>query len=118
MNTHSLQEEAPGILPVPKDTMNTPREIMKVLHEVGHLKRLLRSGWQVKKIPNPESVAEHSFRLSIMTFFAPDDLDRTRLMEMALVHDLGETVAGDYTPHDKIPKGKASSPKLWIKAKD
>ena len=29
-------------------------------------------------------------------------------MEMAVVHDLGELSAGDYTPHDEIPKRKCS----------
>jgi 5'-deoxynucleotidase YfbR-like HD superfamily hydrolase len=44
---------------------------MKLLHEMENLKRLPRAGWKIKNIPNPESVAEHSFRLAIMTFFAP-----------------------------------------------
>ncbi|KAL7970816.1 hypothetical protein HDV63DRAFT_372437 [Trichoderma sp. SZMC 28014] len=62
----------------------------------------------MKNIPNPESVAEHSFRLSIMAFFAPAHLDRERLRDMGFVHDFGEIIAGDYTPHDKVPKSKAS----------
>jgi hypothetical protein len=29
---------------------------------------------------------------------------------MGIVHDFGELISGDYTPHDKVPKGKASHP--------
>lgn len=71
METHSLQKGAPATVSVTEETMDTARAIMKLLHEVENLKRLRRSGWEIKNIPNPESVAEHSFRLAIMTFFAP-----------------------------------------------
>jgi hypothetical protein len=71
MDTNSLQKEAPDSVSVSEETMSTARAIMKLLHEVENLKRLPRAGWKIKNIPNPESVAEHSFRLSIMTFFAP-----------------------------------------------
>ncbi|KAI9046424.1 hypothetical protein LZ554_009557 [Drepanopeziza brunnea f. sp. 'monogermtubi'] len=80
------------------------RATIKVLNEVENLKRLPRAGWVIKNIPDPESIAEHSFRLAIMSFFAPPHLKRKKLRDMALVHDFGEIVAGDYTPHDKVPK--------------
>lgn len=65
----------------PRDTLSAPEEdmgsndseiraIIQFLHEVENLKRLARSGWQLKKIPEPESVADHSHRLTIMAFFA------------------------------------------------
>ncbi|KAH9217800.1 HD domain-containing protein [Leptodontidium sp. 2 PMI_412] len=91
------------MFPSPKKPY-TARAIMKLLHEVENLKRLPRAGWKIKNIPNPESVAEHSFRLSIMTFFAPAHLDQKKLRDMALIHDFGEIIAGDYTPHDNVPK--------------
>jgi 5'-deoxynucleotidase YfbR-like HD superfamily hydrolase len=65
------QKDAQAAGYVPGETMDTMRAIMKVLHEVGNLKRLRRSGWQLKGVPNPESVADHSFRLAIMSLFAP-----------------------------------------------
>ncbi|CZS92468.1 uncharacterized protein RAG0_03043 [Rhynchosporium agropyri] len=105
MDTLVLEHKLPNT-PFPADDMATAKAIMTILHEVENLKRLPRSGWAIKHIPNPESVAEHSFRLAVMTFFAPADLDRPRLLAMAIVHDLGELFAGDYTPHDKLPKGK------------
>jgi hypothetical protein len=71
METHSPQKEAVETVTVHGESMETARAIMKLLHEVENLKRLQRSGWKIRNVPNPESVAEHSFRLTVMTFFAP-----------------------------------------------
>lgn len=45
-----------------------------------------------------ESVAEHSWRLALMAYLVKDefqDLDMNKVIEMCLVHDLGEAVTGD-----------------------
>jgi 5'-deoxynucleotidase YfbR-like HD superfamily hydrolase len=70
MDTHSLQKESSDTVSVSDKTMDA-RAVLKLLHEVENLKRLPRAGWVIKNIQNSESVAEHSFRLTIMTFFAP-----------------------------------------------
>ena len=31
-------------------------------------------------------------------------IDTTRASQIALVHDIGEAIVGDFTPHDKIAK--------------
>lgn len=66
---------------------------------VGRSKRLLRSGWVREKIKDPESVAEHSFRVGVMAMILSDKLgptlDKEKLIKMALLHDLGEVVTGD-----------------------
>lgn len=74
MDAHSLHKETQDTLSAPEEAMSNNdseiRAIIKFLHEVEGLKRLARSGWQLKKIPEPESVADHSHRLTIMAFFA------------------------------------------------
>lgn len=66
---------------------------------VGKSKRLLRSGWVREKIKDPESIAEHSFRVSVLAMVLSDKLgyalNKDKLIKMALLHDLGELVAGD-----------------------
>lgn len=67
---------------------------------VGKSKRLLRSGWIREKIKDPESVAEHSFRVGILAMVLTDalgdgKLDKDKLIKMAILHDLGELVTGD-----------------------
>ncbi len=45
-----------------------------------------------------ESVAEHSWRLALMAFLVSDEfpeLDRDKVIQMCLIHDLGEAVTGD-----------------------
>ncbi|UCE37973.1 MAG: HD domain-containing protein [Thermoplasmata archaeon] len=78
----------------------------QLFFRVGKLKRLLRSGWLRHKIPEPESVADHSFRTVFMAMVLGDtlDVDSSKLIRMAVVHDLAEVMAGDITPHDGITR--------------
>jgi putative hydrolase of HD superfamily len=78
--------------------------IVQLLLHVGALKRLPRQGWVHLGVPNPESVADHSFRLALMTLLlAQDDpaIDTARALVLALCHDLPEAIAGDVTPFDE-----------------
>ncbi|NMB84082.1 HD domain-containing protein [Candidatus Roizmanbacteria bacterium] len=70
---------------------------LQFLIEVNRSKRLVRTGWTEMKINDPESVAEHSFQLSIMAIFLADQLgvNKERLVKMAVIHDLGELITGD-----------------------
>ena len=60
-------------------------------------KKIVRTGWKMMSIPNPESVAEHSFQLCVMALVFADQLgvDREKLIKMAVIHDLGEIITGD-----------------------
>lgn len=66
---------------------------------VGRSKRLLRSGWVREKVNDPESVAEHSFHVSVLAMVLSDklgyNLDKNKLIKMAILHDLGEVITGD-----------------------
>ena len=71
--------------------------ILAFLAEAGRLKTTLRSA---ETAPGRfESVAEHSWSVALLALLAapdlPDGLDRLRLLELALVHDLGEAISGD-----------------------
>jgi putative hydrolase of HD superfamily len=79
------------------------------------LKRLYRQGWLKRGLPAElcESVAEHSFGTALLALLlAPspsstgggaEGVDRARAALMALVHELGESYAGDITPVDGVP---------------
>ena len=64
---------------------------------VGKSKRLPRTGWVREKVKNPESVAEHSFRVGVLAMVLADKLEanKEKLMKMSLIHDLGEIFTGD-----------------------
>mgnify|MGYP001269128538 CR=1 FL=1 len=51
----------------------------------------------------PESVAAHSWGMSVLAMhLCPEELDRMKVLEMCLVHDLPEVEVGDLTPHDDV----------------
>lgn len=70
---------------------------IEFIKTVGRSKRMLRTGWVREKIQDPESVAEHSFRVGVLAMILVDKLkaDKDKLMKMALIHDLGEAITGD-----------------------
>ncbi|MBI4980209.1 HD domain-containing protein [Candidatus Woesearchaeota archaeon] len=79
--------------------------ITKFLLEVGKLKKVKRTGWLLKGISSPESVAEHSFRVAVMAMTLSEgrDLDRFYLLKMALIHDIAESITTDLVwEHGKI----------------
>jgi putative hydrolase of HD superfamily len=70
------------------------------LYEIGLLKRYPRTGWALAGVPAAESVAEHSFRASIIAavIAAAEDADPQRAAFLALWHDTQETRTTDL-PH-------------------
>lgn len=42
--------------------------VIRFAYEAGHLKHLPRAGWQLAGVAQPESVAEHSFRVGILAY--------------------------------------------------
>ena len=72
--------------------------LARFLFEVGHLKRVARSGWWVAGIRDPESVAEHTFRSAWIAYFLAleEGVDPQRAALMALVHDLHEARINDH----------------------
>ena len=69
------------------------------------MKELKRSGWLMREVKLPESDADHSFGVALLAMMlTPDNLDKQKCMELALVHDLAEIYVGDFTPHDNISK--------------
>ncbi len=73
-------------------------ECVNLLLTVGALKRLPRTGWRLAGIENCESVADHSFRVAIVALLLGDlvpGVNRERLLRMALVHELPESLITD-----------------------
>ncbi|MHB8603182.1 MAG: HD domain-containing protein [Nitrosotalea sp.] len=73
---------------------------------VSELKKVPRKGWKSKVgIEHPESVADHSYGTAIMAMVFSDtyNLDTGKILKMALLHDLAESITGDFMP-DEISK--------------
>jgi putative hydrolase of HD superfamily len=76
------------------------RDTAGFLHEIGLLKRYKRTGWSLAGVPSPESVADHSFRASVVAsvIAAMEGADPQRAAFLALWHDSQETRTTDI-PH-------------------
>lgn len=93
--------------------MNKTDEFLKMSRLLGHLKHLPRAGWVRKGIKNPESVASHSHRMAMMALFLKEEIaesgaDSDRVVQMALCHDIAESVVGDILP-EKFQEGEKIS---------
>lgn len=72
------------------------------------LKGVPRQGWIDKAgISRPESVADHSYGTALAAMAAGDALgmDTLRMVRMALLHDLAESITGDIVP-GAVPAGE------------
>jgi putative hydrolase of HD superfamily len=84
-------------MPVPAEEEHPLEGAATFLYEMGHLKNLPRAGWLLLGIPQPESVAEHSFRVAMVgiTLAALDGADIGRTAALCVFHDGHETRISD-----------------------
>ena len=84
------------------------------------LKTIHREGWKENlQINYPESVADHSYSVSVMSMILADleGLNTEKIIKMALLHDLAESIIGDIIPGsmkngDKITKENHAMKKI------
>lgn len=76
------------------------------------MKTTKREGWRRFGITYGESIADHMYRMSLISMLAPPHLaaklDMNRCIKMCLVHDMAEALVGDITPVDGVPKPEKS----------
>lgn len=77
-------------------------DLWKTLYQ---LKSLPRTGWVDRGIPanEAETVADHSFFTMLIAWVAAHDdqsLDANKVLQLALIHDAAEAIAGDIPPYD------------------
>ncbi|OBT45587.1 hypothetical protein VE00_03507 [Pseudogymnoascus sp. WSF 3629] len=81
-------------------------------HMLQQLKTTKREGWRRFGIDQGESIADHMYRMSLITMFAPPSLSSKlnipHCTKMALVHDMAEALVGDITPMDGVSKPEKS----------
>ncbi len=94
------------------------KEYLEILHTAERLKDTLRHCTTSEG--RNESVAEHSWRLALMALLLKNefpDADISRVIEMCLIHDLGECFTGDIPSFLKNDKDRVTEDKLlnkWI----
>ena len=70
---------------------------VRYLYEVGQLKLSKRTGWWHAGVPEPESVAEHTFRAAVIGYLLAvmEHADPGLTATLCLFHDVIETRTGD-----------------------
>jgi len=84
--------------------------ISEFFFQIAGLKKLPRSGWKIKVgLENSESVAEHSYMMSVMAMVLSDlkSLNSIKVIKMSILHDWAESKIGDFMP-DEIGYDKKS----------
>lgn len=94
------------------------RELLNVLSVAERLKDTTRHCYTSKG--RHESVAEHSWMMTLMAFFMRDefpDVDMDKVIRMCIIHDLGECFTGDIPTFDKNQEDEETEENLlfsWI----
>lgn len=85
-----------------------PEDVLHFMNFINNLKHSSRRGWSIIDIDHHEQIASHMYAMGMLTFLIGDNsnLDRFKCLQLALVHDLAESIVGDITPHDNIPEDK------------
>ena len=95
-----------------------PRELLEALHIAERLKDATRHCTTSNR--RPESVAEHSWRMALMAYFIRDEFpeaDMNKVMQMCLIHDLGEAFTGDIPTFNKTKADEETEEALldhWV----
>ena len=96
----------------------TPAEFLEILHVAERLKDTPRHCTTTNR--RTESVAEHSWRVSLMAFLLKGEFpgaDMDKVVKMCLIHDLGECFTGDIPTFVKTDGDRAVEDSLlgrWV----
>lgn len=95
-------------------------KLLDILNTASRLKDNTRHSWTPKG--RRESVAEHSFRLSLFAYFIKDEFPNVnidKVIKMCLLHDMGEAFTGDIPSFNKTEKDEDAEINAlfdWVKS--
>lgn len=94
------------------------RKLIEALTVAERLKDTMRHCYTAKG--RHESVAEHSWMMTLMAFFMRDEfpeVDMDKVIRMCIIHDLGEAFTGDIAAFDKTSADEETEEQLldtWV----
>ena len=74
-----------------------PAKLLPFFEKIGELKKIKRTGWLHWGVNDAEHVSDHAFRMAVMAMLFAKELkcNELKLVKLALVHDLQESICGD-----------------------
>ncbi|KAL1221557.1 hypothetical protein V5N11_004133 [Cardamine amara subsp. amara] len=97
----------PGVAAIPTSSpSSSASSAIDFLSLCTRLKTTPRAGWIKRDVKDPESIADHMYRMGLMALISSDipGVNRDKCMKMAIVHDIAEAIVGDITPSCGISK--------------
>lgn len=94
------------------------KKLIEAMDVAERLKNNTRHSWT--STGRRESVAEHSWRLTLLAFFVRDEfpgIDAEKLLKMCVIHDLGEAFTGDIPSFEKTGADEEREARLlrgWV----
>lgn len=88
-------------------------DLIAFFYQFNHLKNIYRQGWikgllDISNFTDVESIADHTWSVAMLALTIIEkyklDLDVTKCMKIAMIHEFGEIYAGDFTPRDNVTK--------------
>lgn len=73
------------------------RDLVKYFYELGHMRRVLHTGWTFAGVKNPTNIAEHTLRAAQIGYIIAriEGADPGKTASMLLIHDNGEIRTND-----------------------
>ncbi|HPK41569.1 MAG TPA: HD domain-containing protein [Candidatus Cloacimonadota bacterium] len=93
------------------DNLDFPSNAFGFYQNIFQLKNLYRQGWLFAGLEKDkcESVADHTFSLAMLCLkyqsAFPEPLETEKMLIMALIHDLPESLVGDIIPTEMVSQG-------------
>lgn len=91
-----------------------PKQLLTFLHLAEKLKGVTRHAWTSNN--THEAVSSHSWRLALMAMCIKDEfkeLDMDRVIQMCLIHDLGEAITSDIPAFLKTDADEQKEDESW-----
>lgn len=74
-------------------------DLLTLIHSAERLEALPRTGWITCGVTHPESIAAHSYNVTLIALWIADhieqEVDTEKVLRMALLHDMGESLLTD-----------------------
>eukprot|EP00199_Chlamydomonas_sp_CCMP681_P006456 CAMPEP_0119116108 /NCGR_PEP_ID=MMETSP1180-20130426/52105_1 /TAXON_ID=3052 ORGANISM="Chlamydomonas cf sp, Strain CCMP681" /NCGR_SAMPLE_ID=MMETSP1180 /ASSEMBLY_ACC=CAM_ASM_000741 /LENGTH=199 /DNA_ID=CAMNT_0007105223 /DNA_START=102 /DNA_END=701 /DNA_ORIENTATION=+ len=82
----------------------SPAAAVDFLFLLQKLKTTPRTGWVKRGVQQPESIADHMYRMGMMALIVGPDagVNINRCIKMGIVHDVAEAIVGDITPYCNV----------------